>query len=78
MPPQLLIAFIALTFAALAVACVINSRFTLRRALRERSEELDALHNRLLRMERRADASAFHRRRSEAVEIDKPARWAGR
>lgn len=45
----------------------------MRRALRDRADEIDALNNRLLRLERRAAARAFHHgHRDEAVEIAPP------
>lgn len=73
MPPLILTVLLALTLAALAMAYAINSRCALRRALRDRADEIDALNNRLLRLERRAAARAFHHgHRDEAVEIIPP------
>lgn len=74
MPPLILTVLLALTLAALAMAYAINSRCALRRALRDRAAEIDALNNRLLRLERRASARAFHHHghRDEAVEITPP------
>lgn len=73
MPPAAILIALALTLAALAMAYAINSRCALRRALRDRAVEIDALNNRLLRLERRASARAFHHgHRDEAVEIIPP------
>ncbi len=71
--PDPLALFAAITLAGVAIAYALNSRRAAARALRDRADEIHALHNRLLRLERRADARAHHHgHRDEAVEILPP------
>lgn len=70
---QTLVIIAALSVTGGAIACAINSRVALGYARRERAAALDALHNRLNRLEQRLASRTFLAgRRDEAVDLAPP------